>query len=453
MTTPTTSLRRTLGTFRLLVFGLTYLGIGAVFTVYGSGVAATDGHLPAAYLVATVAMLFTAHSYGRMAVRYPAAGSAYTYAQQSFGGYAGFLTGWALLLDYLLLPLINFLLVGIYLHEQFPALPRDVMMLSALLVVLGLNVLGLTVAIRLNLILVGAGALLTVLFVVLSIRYTTTNSGPVNVFGGFVPNGGAGPIFAGASVLALSFLGFDAVSTLAEEARRPKRDVPRAIVLTVLVGGLFFIAVAWAGSIVFPDWHAITNLEAAGFSLMGRVGGAALVSAFLVINVVGSVLCGTAAQVSTARVLYAMGRDGILPRPLAYLHPRFRTPVVAACTVAVVSLVGLLLDLNTAMEIVNFGALAAFSMVNLALLRSFLGDRAARSPRRWITHAVAPGVGFVLTVWLWTSLSWLTFLVGLCWLTVGAAVLAARTRLFTRRPPMLDLSETETLETTVPQQK
>jgi putrescine importer len=439
-----TTLRRALGLPGLTFFGLAYLSILAVFTVYGSGVKVTDGHLPAAYIVATVAMLFTAYSYGRMSGQFPRAGSAYTYTQQTFGGHVGFLTGWTLMLDYLFLPMINFLLIGLYLNAQFPAVPAWAFTLVGLAFVLGLSILGIRIMARLNVFAVVTSAALAVVFIGLSINYGIRHSAGVSVFAPLIPgDGGVAPIFAGAAILALAFLGFDAVSTMSEEARHPKRDIPRAIMLTTILGGMAFFLVAWAGALVFPDWTLIQDLDAAGVELNERVGGPILQALFVAIYIVGATLSGTAAQISVARILYAMGRDGVLPHKLGYLHPRFRTPVVAALVVSAFSLVALFISLDVAVTIINFGALAAFSMVNLSVVKHFVVDRKERTPKDLFRYGLVPVIGFALTVWIWTSLSGFTFVVGLCWMAAGVIVLAIRTRLFRVQPPVMDFSEAE----------
>jgi putrescine importer len=437
-----TTLRRALGLPGLTFFGLAYLSILAVFTVYGSGVKVTDGHLPAAYIVATVAMLFTAYSYGRMSGQFPRAGSAYTYTQQTFGGHVGFLTGWTLMLDYLFLPMINFLLIGLYLNAQFPAVPAWAFTLFGLAFVLGLSILGIRVVSRINVFAVITSAAVAVVFIGLSINYGIRHSSGVSILAPLIPgDGGVAPIFAGAAILALAFLGFDAVSTMSEEARHPKRDIPRAIMLTTILGGLTFFLVAWAGTFVFPDWTLIQDLDAAGVELNERVGGPILQALFVAIYIVGATLSGTAAQISVARILYAMGRDGVLPHRLGYLHPRFRTPVVAALVVSAFSLVALFISLDVAVTIINFGALAAFSMVNLSVIKHFIVDREERTPKDLLRYGLVPAIGFALTVWIWTSLSGFTFVVGLCWMAAGVIVLAIRTRFFRVQPPVMDFSE------------
>lgn len=446
-------LRRALGPTALVLFGLTYLAPVTVFTTYGIVTEITDNHLPAAYLVALVAMLFTALSYGAMARAYPVSGSAYTYTQQTFGGHIGFLTGWTLMLDYLFLPMINFLLIGIYLNTQFPDVPAWVFALASLLLVLLFNILGITLVNKLNVAIVALSVLLVIVFVALSIKELVANpsSQTPSLIEPFLPGpGGLGPIFAGAAVLSLSFLGFDAVSTLSEEAKNPKRDIPRAIVITTLVGGAIFIVVSWIGALVYPDWREFANVDSAGVDLMAKVGGTLFTSFFVAVYVVGAFGSGMTTQVSVSRIIYSMGRDRVLPGIFSCLHPRFRTPWVAAVAVSVVSLLALVLTLEQAATMISFGALAAFSMVNLTVIRHHLfpkGGRAAPTAGEWVIYGVLPAIGFVLTVWLWTSLTLTTFVVGLSWMVLGVIYLAVLTRGFRRKPPVMEFSEKERLGT------
>lgn len=439
MTEPA-GLKRVLGVPGLTLFGLTYLAPVAVFTTYGAVTQVTEGHLPAAYVVALVVMLFTAFSYGRMARAYPTAGSAYTYTQQTFGGHIGFMTGWTLMLDYLFLPMINFLLIGIYLNSQFPEVPQWIFTLAALLLVLVLNIVGITVMNRVNVLVVGLSVVLIVVFAALSLKHLAGHPAP-SPFAPFTPGSG---VFAGAAILALSFLGFDAVSTLSEEAKEPRRAIPRAIVLTTLIGGLLFVLVAWMGSLVHPGYDDFANADTAGVDIMSALGGAAFETIFVGIYVVGAFGSAMTTQASVSRILYSMGRDGVLPRAaFARLHPRFRTPIVATAVVSAVSLVALFISLDNAVVMVNFGALIAFSMVNLTVVKHYLLDEGRRSAADLVRYGLVPLVGFALTIWLWTSLSGVTFTVGLIWMAVGFVYLLALTRMFTRRPPVMSFSDAE----------
>lgn len=454
MTTSTTSsepakLRRALGLSGLTLFGVTYMTVITVFTTYGIVNQVTDGHLPAAYMVAVVAMLFTAASYGAMVRKYPVAGSAYTYTQQSFGGGIGFITGWVMLLDYLFIPMINFMVIGIYLNTQFPAVPVWVFTLVALLLVLVLNLLGITLVNKINFAIIALSVVLVIVFMVLAFKSAFGGNDTVSLIGPFTfGEGGIGAIASGAAILALSFLGFDAVSTLSEEAKHPRRDIPRAIVLATLVGGFFFILVSWAGALAYqPDWTSLSpeQIDAAGVTVTEQIGNETFAAFFVAVYVAGAFGSGMTGQVSVTRILYAMGRDGMLPKPLAKLGRRFGTPVVAAITVSVFALSSLFLSLDAVAFMISFGALAAFALVNLSVIRSYLFPRGGRtSPpgaREVLAYGVAPLIGFGLTVWLWTSLEPSTWIVGGIWIAVGIGIIAIATKGFKRPVPTMDFSE------------
>nr|WP_233614000.1 APC family permease [Leucobacter edaphi] len=431
------------------MFGVTYMTVITVFTTYGIVNKATDGHLPAAYVVAVITMLFTAGSYGAMVRRYPVAGSAYTYAQQSFGGGVGFLTGWVMLLDYLFIPMINFMLIGIYLNTQFPAVPAWAFTLAALLLVLLFNILGINLVSKVNMAIIALSVVLVAVFMVLAFKYALGGDESVSLIEPFTTgSGGIAAIASGAAILALSFLGFDAVSTLSEEAKRPRKDIPRAIVLSTLVGGFFFVLVSWAGAIAYhPDWTKLseTELEAAGVTVMNNIGGEAFTAFFVAVYVAGAFGSGMTGQVSVSRILYAMGRDGMLPKPLSVLNRRFGTPIVAAVVVSVFALSSLFLKLEAVSFMISFGALAAFSVVNLSVIRTYLfpsgGRREPVTAWRIIRYGVLPFIGFCLTIWLWSELHPETWIVGGIWILIGFGIIVIVTRGFKKPVPKMDFSE------------
>lgn len=435
-------LRPVLGLPSLVAYGLMAMGVGAVFTVYGSTSAASDGHLAGSYLVALVAMLFTAHSYARFAQAMPVAGSSYAYTSRAFGGVIGFFTGWVMLLDYLFLPMINALLIGLYLHTVLPAVPVWVFVLVSIVIGLVFNVIGVQWIGRLNGVFAVVGFLIGVTFIALTIVYVHGRIRFDTIAASILPGaGGMAPIMAGAAVLVLAFLGFDSISTLAEEAKDARRTVPRAILLATLLVGLYAFVIGCAGALVYPDWHDIRDLDTSGTEMMQAVGGIVLATIFVVDYVVGSVLCGAAAQMGVSRILFAMGRDGILPAAFARLHRRFRTPYVATAVVSAFSLVALFMTLDAAIFMINFGALAAFSMVNLAAVKHFIIDQRRRGAKALLIYAVLPLVGFGFTAWLWTSLAPFTFVLGIAWLALGVVLYGIRTRWFREPPPKVEFDE------------
>lgn len=439
-------LKRTLGLAGLTLFGLTYMTAITVFTTYGFANLASEGHLPASYIAAAVAMIFTALSYGAMVRKYPVAGSAYTYTQQSFGGAVGFLTGWAMLLDYLFIPMINFMVIGTYMQTRFPDIPWQVFMLIALVGVFALNALGIKLINRVNVVIIGISIVMVVMFVVLSLQSMNSAEGAASAIEPFM--GELGPVFAGAGILALSFLGFDAISTLSEEAKNARRDIPRAIVLATVFGGLIFIIVSWAGAMAYsPDWSTMSEaeLDSAGVGAMLAVGGETFANFGVAVYVAGAFGSGLTGSTSVSRILYSMGRDGALPKPFARIWTRYGTPIVAAGVVSAFALLGLVIPLLTVSTMISFGALAAFSLVNLSVIRTYLFPKGGRKTPAtigdWLRYGLLPLIGFAMTLWLWTSLSGQTFMYGGIWLFFGVLVLAWSTKLFRRPAPKMDFSE------------
>jgi amino acid transporter len=443
--------RRVLGLPSLVLFGLAYMVPLTVWTTYGVVVTKTHGFLSTAYVVTTVAMLFTAYSYGRMVVIHPVAGSAYTYASRAFGRPFGFMVGWALLLDYNFLPMINYLVIGLYMQDYFPSTPQALWILIGVLLVTTLNILGVKLLARMNFIFIAAQVVFIAVFVAVTIAKLTGDAGGHSLGAPFVGSGlNMSLVFAGAAILALSFLGFDAVSTLSEETPDPRRRIPRAIVLCALFGGLVYILQAYLGQLVFPQWQSLVGREdVASADVMKFVGGDFLNSFFTAVYVSSAFACAMASQASVARILYAMGRDGSLPRPVfGRLHRRFRTPVVANVVVGGIGLTALFISLTTVSSMISFGALAAFSFVNLAVIKTYVVDRGERSPAGIAKYGLLPFLGFAFTLYLWTQLTRLTFEIGLGWVAVGFLYLLYLTRLFRRRPPAMYTGDEEADELT-----
>ena len=434
--------RRVLGVPSLTLFGLVYMVPLTIFTTYGIVTQMTGGRVPVAYLITLVAMVFTARSYARMSVAYPYAGSAYVYAQRSFGPAVGFLSGWSLMLDYLFLPMINYLVIGIYLEAAFPGIPAWVFIVVTIVLVTVLNIIGIVSVARTNFVLIAVQAIFIVVFAVLAFAsFGGQQVDPIAPLAGDGSVEGFGVLFAGAATLCLSFLGFDSVSTLAEEAKEPKRDVPRAIMITTIAAGVIFIGVSYLAQLAYPS-NEFGNVDSAALDVMGAIGGEFLGVFFTAAYVAGAAGSALTSQASVARIIYAMGRDGVLPRRVfGRLSARFGTPVIATLCVSVVSLLAIVIDLGLLAQMISFGALIAFSVVNLSVIKHYFVDRGERTGADVLRNLVLPLIGFALTVWLWTSLAPSTFLVGLAWLAVGVILLAIVTHGFRRPTPMLDLKE------------
>lgn len=434
--------RQPLGLVGLVLFGLAYMVPLAVFTTYGLVTQMTKGHLPTAYLLTLAAMLLTAYSYGRMVQAHPYSGSVYTYTRKAFGAYFGFIAGWTLLLDYIFLPLLSYLLIGIYMSEYFPGVPTAVWVLGSIALVTVLNLVGIESITRVNWVLIVAQLVFIAVFVVLSIHNLSGQSEPVSLLVPFHHEGFSMPlIMNGAAILCLSFLGFDAVSTMAEETPDPRRTIPLAIMVVSLLGGLLFLVVSYFAQLVFPEWGSFADPDSASVDVMRRVGGELLVTGFTATYVAGCFASAMVSQASVSRVLFAMGRDGALPRVLGKLVSKKRVPASAIMLVSLFSLIALFITLDTVANMISFGALFAFSAVNLAVIKHFMIDQKLRGSRNYFMYAALPALGFLSTIWLWTSLSGMSFTIGLCWMGLGLVCLLGVTRGFRLKMPELQIAE------------
>ncbi len=424
-------LRRTLKLRHLVFIGLAYMAPLAVFDMFGIVSDVTDGHVPLAYLVVIVAVLFTAFSYSRMVRFFPIAGSAYTYAKEAINPHIGFLVGWAATLDYLLLPMINAILSAIYMGAVFPDVPFWVWVLLTVGICTVMNLIGVKLAASMNIILVGIQLVVAILFVVLTIVNITNgaNGSGFSVQPFISSDLQLAAISAGAAVLALSFLGFDAVSTLAEEAERPERDIPRAIFIIIGVAGAFFVTVTYVMQVLFPDVSELGDIVGASPEIAKYIGGAAFQAIFVGGYMMAVLGCGITQQMSAARLLYAMGRDGALPKRLfGRINPRTGVPVVNVLIVAAIALTALFVDLDRAASMINFGAFIAFTFVNLSVIFVFFRFLKRRGPGAWLGFVIVPGIGVVINVWLWLSLDTVSMVIGGIWLALGAAYLLITTR-------------------------
>jgi len=434
--------RKSMGLSALVLFGLAYMVPLAVFTTYGLVTQMTKGHLPTAYLLTLAAMLLTAYSYGRMVQAHPYSGSVYTYTRKAFGTHIGFMAGWTLLLDYIFLPLLSYLLIGIYMSEYFPAIHAWVWVAGSIALVTFLNLIGIESITRVNWILVVVQLVFIVVFVGLSINNLAGQSAPVSLLAPFHHEGFSVPlIMTGAAVLCLSFLGFDAVSTMAEETSNPTFRIPLAIMAVSLIGGLLFLVVSYCAQMVFPEWGAFADPDSASVDVMRRVGGELLVTAFTATYVAGCFASAMVSQASVSRVLFAMGRDGALPGVFGQLVTKKRVPAAAIMLVSILSLIALVITLDTVANMISFGALFAFSAVNLAVVKHYLVDQKLRGTRNYLLYGALPGLGFLSTLWLWSSLSSLSFTIGLCWMAVGFLCLLGLTRAFRVKLPELQMAE------------
>jgi amino acid transporter len=414
-----------------------------VLGTFGILAQSTAGMVPAAYLAALVAMFFTAMSYGRMASAFPVAGSAYSYVRKAISPKLGFIAGWAVLLDYLFLPMAIWLIGAAYLNSAFPAVPQWIWVLAFIGITSAINIVGLKLANGINALLMLVQFLVLIAFVALCVHYVGGDaSTPLWSVKPFFNGDMQMPlIMSGAAIACYSFLGFDAVSTLTEETRDPRRTIPRAIMLITLIGGLIFVGVSYFVQIAHPSFQ-FDSVDSAAYEIARNIGGDLFVSIFLIGLIVGQFASGLSAQASGSRLLFAMGRDGVLPKSFfGTLHERFGTPVNSILLCAVVALLALKLDVTTSTSFINFGAFLAFSLVNLSVIFHYWIGGEHKGLREFVLFLLFPFIGLAADLWLMVSLDHLAIYLGLSWLAIGVVYLAVLTGGFRRQPPEMDFQE------------
>jgi len=435
-------LKQSLGLGSVVLFGLAYLTPMIALGTWGPMAVLSQGTAATAYLLAAATILLTAVSYGIMSRLYPVGGSAYTYTRKSLNPHIGFLVGWAILLDYFFLPMVIWLIGTAYLTSAFPAIPAWVWVLGFILLTTIINIAGISAADKVNLVLMALQFGVLILFVLLAARHLIAGGGAAALMSATPFTGRGVPLsasIAGAALAAYSFLGFDAVSTLTEETKAPARTMPRAILIIALSGGAIFCLTAYVAQLAHPGFE-FASVDSAAFEIAQEIGGDWFVDLFVATLVTSQFAAGLAAQASVGRLLYAMGRDGVLPRRLfGRLHEKFQTPVFNLVLVGIVGLAALGLDVATSTSFINFGAFLAFTFVNISVIA--LHRRGHPGVKNPITGLVVPALAAAADLYLLACLDQAARILGLIWLGLGVIYLTGLTRFFRRPPPEMDFPE------------
>jgi len=443
-TTAETTLVPRLNLPSIVVFGLAYMAPGVVVSTFGIIAVTSHGAAPTAYLVATIAMTLTALSYGKMAHAYPQSGSVYTYARKLLDSRIGFLAGWAILLDYFFLPMVAWLIQSLYMNVQFHILPVWGWLIVNIAATTVVNIFGIVLADRVNKVLLVLALIGLAALIVVCLHFISSAPGGGGGQALWNPVTSVGAITSAAAIAAYSFLGFDAISTLSEEVHNPRRTVPRGILLTVLIGGAIFFVLALLLQWVHPG-STFTDESTAGFAVAIEAGGKHFAEVLNVVGLLGGFASCVAIQASTSRLMYVMGRDGVLPqRTFGYLHPRYRTPIFNLLLIAVVAMAALKLSLAEATSFINFGAFLAFTLVNICVIAFFIRQRKTGAAMNPFTYIVLPVAGAAVDIYLMTQLSHKAILLGVSWLVLGIIYLLVLTRGLSKPPPELHLQENAT---------
>jgi putrescine importer len=433
-TDTTVKLRRALTLWDLMLYGVVVIQPTAPMPAFGMVSEKARGHVVTAILIAMCAMLFTAISYGRMARAYPSAGSAFTYVGQEIHPALGYVTGWGMVMDYLLNPLICTILCAQLALNSAPGVPYIVWVICFAGLFTGLNLFGIRTSARINdTLAIGMGIVITIFFVVAAHYVFRHPHGESGFFWHpfYDPNTfHFKSVLGGTSLAVLTYIGFDGISTLSEEAKNPKRDILLATVLVCLIIGLLAGCEVYAAQLIWPVSRVFPDIPTAFVHVAGLAGGAwllQLVNGALLVATIGS---GMGSQLGAARLLYAMGRSNAIPKSFfGALDPVRRTPRNNILFAGALALAGALtISFERGVELLNFGALIAFMGVNLsALTRYYL-----RAQHKKLQNLLAPLCGFFVCLLLWWNLNVSAKMAGTIWMLAGLAYGALRTGWFRR---------------------
>src|SRR4051794_9853273 len=438
-TTSAPRLRRTLTLWDLILYGVIVIQPVAPMSVFGVLSDRGHGHVVTTLLIAMVAMLFTAFSYGRMARAYPSAGSAFTYVGQEINPAVGYITGWSMVMDYMLNPMICIIWCSQQAHVFAPGVPYAIWAIFFAAVFTGLNIQGIKTSARVNTLLAaGMGAVVAIFFVAAA-RYVfrTPHDGAAFFTRPFYDPSmwNVKAVLGATSIAVLSYIGFDGISTLSEEAENPRRNILLATVLTCFVIGILSALEVYAAQLIWPASRPFPNSDTAFTFVAGRawkplfgvVGFTLLVANF------GS---GMGAQLGAARLLFGMGRSNALPKSFfGAVDPKRRVPRNNVMFVGGLALGGAFLlpviagqatGYELGANLLNFGALLAFMGVNAAaFVRYYLHEKDKK-----LMNLLPPVLGFVICALLWLNLSTKALIFGSIWMAIGIAFGAWKTKGF-----------------------
>src|SRR5271169_5240338 len=401
-------LKRVLGLWDLIIIGIVIIQPIAPMGIYGVISNEARGHVVTTILIAMVAMLFTAISYGKMARAYPSAGSAYTYVGQEIHPGLGYITGWAMVMDYILNPLICTVISSKLTQNILPGVPYGALAIGYAVLFTVSNLRGVKTSARINDVLAAGMSIVVIVFFGFVIRFLL---GLHQYGAGFFSQPFYNPatfnlnsIFHGTSIAVLTYIGFDAISTFSEEVENPRKNILLATVLVCLVTGVLSSFEVYAAQLVWGSQPFPAAKVESAFPLVAQQAGGyflfQLVNFTILIANVGS---GMGSQLGAARLLYGMGRsDGIPKKFFGALDPKNHIPRNNVIFVGAIALVGaFLITYDQGAELLNFGALLAFMGVNAA---AFVRYFVRAKEKNWMDF-VSPLLGFFICLFIWRNLS------------------------------------------------
>ncbi|MFG3100598.1 APC family permease [Streptomyces sp. NPDC048182] len=434
-------LRRSLGFRDLVVYGLLFIAPMAPVGVFGTLDAKSHGAVALVYLIATVAMAFTAFSYAQMVRVVPQAGSVFAYARVGLGGGAGFIAGWMAMLDYVLIPAVAYLFSGIAMEALVPDVSRWVWTALAVVITTALNLWGVRAAARVGFLVLALEIVVLLVFVASAIVVLARDGAERGWLSPLSGDGTQGAfalsaVVGAVSVAVLSYLGFDAIASFAEEVTGGSAKVARALLFCLALAGVLFVAQTYLAALLEPVSSARLAADpvkqgSAFYDAVDASVGGWLHDLVAVSKAIGAAFAALAGQAAAGRLLFAMGRDRRLPGALSRTNGG--VPRLALLVAAVITLVAAVWaarrddGLDQLVSVVDVGALTAFTLLHASVVGWFAVRRAG-GPVSWWRHVLVPVLGAAITVAVIVEASGTAQVVGAIWLAVGLVVLAAQSR-------------------------
>ncbi|RXS93126.1 APC family permease [Acinetobacter junii] len=444
-------LQKTLGLWHIIIIGLAYIQPMTLFDTFGLVSEESHHHVPTSYIVALIAILFTSLSYGHMIRRYPSSGSAYTYAQKSIHPNVGFMVGWSSWLDYLLSPMVNIILAVIYLEALFPSVNHWVWVIVLTAFMTGVNLRGAKFVANFNSMIVLVQLIVIAVFTYLvysKLQMGLNAEGPITAetryqlwslepFWNELTSVGA--LITGATLLCFSFTGFDSLSSLAEETKDTEKTLPKAIFLTALFAGIVFIISTYFMQIYFPNDPKtyFQDVAATQPDILLLVGGSLFQSYVLAFAIVTVMASGISAHAGVSRLMYVMGRDGVINKKIfGHISPKRHIPTYNILIVGVVALTAGRMNIDTVISMISFGALTAFTFVNLSVISRYaLRDGRTKNFKDILSFVIIPLLGFLSVFAMWLEIEESALKYGLWWAMFGILYLGYKTKGFKYSAP------------------
>ena len=435
-------LRRGMGLWDVVLYGVLFMVIIAPHSIWGLVQQQGLGMSTLVYLVGFVAIGFTAVSYVRMSRRFPIAGSVYSYVQRGLNPHAGFMSGWLILLDYCITPALLYTMVANWGTMLVPNSPWWLWIIVFIAFNTFVNIRGVSLTRGIDFVIFAVEIIAVIAFVALGCNF---------IMGG----GGAGefnmdPVWqpekvtfnflaAGISIAALNFLGFDGISTLAEETEHPEKNIGRGILIALGIIIVCFAVQTYIASLIQPDWASWSEEHANNAFFYGcqLIGGNIFMNIMLVINIVAVGIANIMnAQLAASRLLYSMGRDKVIPSIFGKVHPKYKTPWVGSLFIGAVALVLVaVLGMADLATLVNFGALASFIMLNFSVFWFFFIKEGKRKTfGDWVKYLICPWIGIIILAYVFTGFQPITYIMGITWFVIGFIILVVKSKGFKEVP-------------------